>query len=700
MPAEFPNPVRHQELLETLAGQVHRDLIRQYPDVLWKIRQNSLPFEALDEEQKALTLAAAKENLEALIRAGVHIELPHTPERDLRKVCFDVETLLKQGEPIFAYDLVRRARRDFPDDVSLRQLQALALIRTGAPGEALAVLIQLLGEGHRDQGTLAPLARAYRDYGERLEDPAIRRRCQLRAFELYDEAYRANRGIWSGLHAAWLALELGFSDTSGDLASLVELGVQEMLERSGLEHTDPFWLLSIQGIAALLQGQFDRGIERLQELAVQGRGRPGDLSEVRYMAQSVMRLLGKDPALLDCVLPEPNVIVFAGHMIDFQDRKTPRFPPELTTSVERALRDRLAGLRVEAGFATAACGAPLLFHEALQRLGVESHVVLPYAPEEFLADSVAIREDMDWTGRFKQVLEGAHRLIVASPQRLDEGSVAFSYTNLLLLGLGKIRAHQLRCDLKTLVFWDGQASDAIGSISKVRDLWRSLGCKAEIIDLRELNRGIIDHPKQRRRARITPQIQGGLKSRVMVMLFADVVHFSQLQERQIPRFVAHFMGAIGELEKEILVRPVMKNTWGDGLFLVFGKPQEAIRYGRALVDRVNHTDWASLGLPADLNLRVALHAGPVYVGRDPVTGRRTCYGNHVNNAARIEPITPPGKIYVSQAFAALAAALGLADCACEYVGELPLAKDFGRFPMYVLQTLEDPIDFSDPTDPA
>ena len=698
MTSEFLNPSRYQELLEILAGQVHRDLVRQYPDELWQIRRQGLAFEDLTNVQKTHTLDAARENLDALLGAGIQIELPRTPERDLQQVREDIETLLKQGEPIFAYDLARRARPDFPEDVPLRQLQALSLIRTGAPGEALTVLTQLLREGHRDQGTLAPLARAYRDYGERTTDPGKLRKCFLRAFQLYDEAYRSSRGVWSGIHAAWLAMALGFADTASGLATQVELGAQDLLQRARADGTDPFWYLAILGISAMLQSRFSEGFGYCQKMAEIGRGRIGDVAEVRYLNQSILELLHQDVTTLESVLPTPKVLVFAGHMIDFQDRKTPRFPPSLAETVARIIRERLSSLHVAAGFASAACGAPILFHEAVQAIGGESHVVLPYGRDEFLADSVAIREDMDWTSRFDHVLEKARRVVLASPQRLDEGSVVFSYANQLLLGLGLIRAHQLRCELKTLVVWDGRPSEAAGSISRILAQWKELGHSPEIIDLRELESGIINNPKHRRRARSVSALRDGLKSRVMVMLFADVVHFSQLEERQVPSFVSHFLGAIGALETELKVRPAIKNTWGDGLFMVFRKAQDAICFSRALVERVGHTDWASLGLPSDLNLRVALHTGPVYVGRDPVTRRRSCFGTHVNNAARIEPITPPGKIYVSQAFAALAAAMDLKDCPCEYVGEMPLAKNFGRFPMYVLQTMEDPVDLGDPSD--
>ncbi|NPU85924.1 MAG: hypothetical protein HPY65_15720 [Syntrophaceae bacterium] len=686
MPIDFMNPSRYQELLEVLAGQVHRDLVRKYPDELWKIRYDELPYGSLNEDQKVLVRDAARENLDELLKAGIKIETPHTPESNLQEERFRVEALLKQGEPILAYDSVRHALKDYPADVYLRQLQALALIRTGGPAEALGILRQLLKEGHRDQGTLAPLARALRDLGERATEPEARLRCLKRSFELYEEAYRSNRGMWSGIHAAWLALELGRKDKAAELAALIEAGVREMLQDTADKGTDTFWHRMIFGITAVLQGRFSEGFESFQALSELSQGRSGDMAEVRHIVQSILVLLGEDPTPLECVLPSPKVVVFAGHMVDFADRKEPRFPPSLVETVAGEIRERISNLNVAAGFASAACGAPILFHEVVLAAGGETHVVLPYGREEFFADSVAIREDMDWKDRFERVLEKARRVIVTSPQRLDEGSVVFRYANHLLLGLAMLRARQLRCGLVPLVVWDGRPSSATGSVAQTMSDWKKLGHSMEIIDLRKFRPDGIEVRRQPHRARAATRLPAGLSAQTMIMLFADVVHFSRMQERQMPHFVAGFLDAIGRIEKDLGLKPVAKNTWGDGLFLVFRKAEDAIRYGRALLDCINGTNWGVLGLPAEINLRVALHAGPVYIGRDPVTGRRTCYGTHVNSAARIEPITPPGKIYVSQAVAALVTAQRLKNCACEYVGQMPLAKNYGVFPMYVLQT--------------
>jgi class 3 adenylate cyclase len=76
----------------------------------------------------------------------------------------------------------------------------------------------------------------------------------------------------------------------------------------------------------------------------------------------------------------------------------------------------------------------------------------------------------------------------------------------------------------------------------------------------------------------------------------------------------------------------------------------------------------------------------VYSCRDPVTTSRTYFGSHVNHAARIEPVTPPGAIYASEHFAALSAFEGVADFTFEYAGQIPLPKDFGVYPLYSLKT--------------
>src|SRR5207302_377569 len=176
----------------------------------------------------------------------------------------------------------------------------------------------------------------------------------------------------------------------------------------------------------------------------------------------------------------------------------------------------------------------------------------------------------------------------------------------------------------------------------------------------------------------------GFAPAIRGLLFADAVAFSKLSENEVPLFVSHFLGLVGDLIKKSPHGPVVKNTWGDGLFLVFESVRNAGMFALELCDTIGHTNWQDKGLP-DLNLRIGLHAGPVYACKDPVTGRRSYIGAHVSRAARIEPITPPGHVYASQAFAALAATDRVREFTCEYVGRVAMAKNYGTFPIYLVR---------------
>jgi class 3 adenylate cyclase len=83
-------------------------------------------------------------------------------------------------------------------------------------------------------------------------------------------------------------------------------------------------------------------------------------------------------------------------------------------------------------------------------------------------------------------------------------------------------------------------------------------------------------------------------------------------------------------------------------------------------------------------MRIALHYGSVYESRDRVTGQPNFLGNEVARAARIEPVTPPGDVYVTEPFAAMIALHAPDRFNCRYVGQVALAKKYGAFPMYRL----------------
>lgn len=63
---------------------------------------------------------------------------------------------------------------------------------------------------------------------------------------------------------------------------------------------------------------------------------------------------------------------------------------------------------------------------------------------------------------------------------------------------------------------------------------------------------------------------------------------------------------------------------------------------------------------------------------------RNFLGAPVSRAARIEPVTPEGCVYVTETFAAILALHDAEEFRCQYVGMTQAAKDYGAMRMCLL----------------
>src|SRR4051812_34501730 len=583
--------------------------------------------------------------------------------------------ILADGEPLLAYDVVAEALKLWPSDISLRQLQGLALARSGATERANAILLELRSEGARDEETLGMLGRTYKDLSERAKSPQ-REELFRNAAEIYNEAYEASGGYYTGINAATMNLVVGEEGRACAIAEKVrEQCLAEVEDPAG----DPYWEYAALGEAALICQDWADADKWYGRAAEQAQKRYGDLQSSRRNARLILKYWRKDLPTVENHLHVPAVMVFAGHMIDRPDREGPRFPPADETAVAKQIKAEVERLKPGFGFSSAACGSDILFLEAMLRREAEVTVVLPYQLEQFIADSVGIIPGSNWRDRFDRILQEATRIVIASNQQLELGGVSYEFCNEMVLGLGSIKARQLDTELLSLAVWNGQTGDGPGGSASVVESWRSLGLDPVVIGLPHAE---ADPPARKEFHGEAGAQAPGFAARIVPILFADAVGFSKLDEAEVPRFVKHFLGAIAALAKNFSGQILARNTWGDGLYFIFSDIAAAGEFGLELAGFAAHTDWSAKGLRPGLNLRIGLHAGPVYEFDDPITGSRSYSGTHVSRAARIEPITPPGNVYASESFAALAAAHGARGFTCDYVGQTPLAKDYGAIPTY------------------
>ena len=602
------------------------------------------------------------------------------------------ERFLHQGEPLLAYNLADTGLQRWPGHVRLRQLQALSLARTGDIERANRILAELAAGGLDDTETLGVLARTHKDLGMRAPDCALRAMHLEAAFHHYARAYAASRqrgatagAYYTGINAATVAVLRGELDQARRIAAEVSEVCNGAVDAAADASTE-YWRQATLGEAALILGDAPRAARHYAAAMALAQGRYGDLSTTRRQSRLLAAHLPADNEWLDEALSIPPVLVFTGHMVDRAGRDTPRFPADLESAVRPVLRASIAAMRPLAAYGSAACGADILCLEQVRECGGEIHLVLPFPPEEFRRTSVDIAAG-EWGVRFDNLLEHADSVTVTSDHRASGSVAPFEYVNLVLTGLGRLRAQVLDTRLKGLAVWDrgsGGGGERGGSASVV-SVWEQRGIPTDHVDLSGLRPRASAPSAGCNRTDADPPAPGAATHELKALLFADAVGYSKLTEDQIPRYVTGFLGAVAELNRRTRHRFEHVETAGDGLYMVFGNAVDAAHYALELSALATSTDWSALGLPPTFNVRIALHCGPVYCGWDPVTATRIYTGPHTSRAARIEPITPPGQVYASSAFAAVAAASGADEVAMRYVGRIPLAKGSGTLALYHVQ---------------
>ena len=577
----------------------------------------------------------------------------------------------ESGDYLLAFDLATRGLEQHADDEKLKYLAVRALARSGSPWRAEA-LYQDYGLGRSQDIDIASLeARIAKDqyFVSGTDDAAAR------SATLYEKVFRRTGDHYPGINAATMWAMAGRPRKAKNLARRV-LEICAAETATAPQHE--YWLCATQAEAALLLG--DPGLAEgfLRRAARTARRRYDALASTARQLRLVCRRAGLDEALLD-LLPLPTVIFYAGHMIVPPGRKG-RFSARQEAAVAAEIDQLIDARGVRIGYGSLASGADILFAEALLKRKAELHVTLPFEVEEFKEVSVA-PAGAAWLKRFDACLAGVTSVIQATHGSYLGHDALFGYAARVGMGLARIRARLLEGRPRMVTVWDGEPP--VGDAGTAVDVayWKSRGFDIDVISPGPAPDAAIVAPKPRKAPEKTPARS------ILPVLFGDIKGFSSLQEQHLPLFSTAVMTALGRTIHKHGKDVVFTNTWGDAIHIVFSNVVSASRCALELQETLRALDFAALGLPQEVGMRISLHVGPVFVGYDPVNREETYFGRTLTRAARMEPITPVGEVYVTEEFAALIEMERGDRVQCTYVGNVPLAKDFGNLRMYRLVRL-------------
>jgi class 3 adenylate cyclase len=161
-------------------------------------------------------------------------------------------------------------------------------------------------------------------------------------------------------------------------------------------------------------------------------------------------------------------------------------------------------------------------------------------------------------------------------------------------------------------------------------------------------------------------------------LFADAVSYSSLNSDETRRY---WTSLLPQTAAAVLKRHagdiVVRKTWGDAVHAVFRNASAAATAALEIQAATAHLK-EEFAHGRRLIFRMALHYGPADHGIDPVEEAPSVFGPQLSFAARIEPVAPPGGIFVTEPFAAQLSLKGAQNVHCSYVGTTSLAKSYGR----------------------
>lgn len=365
---------------------------------------------------------------------------------------------------------------------------------------------------------------------------------------------------------------------------------------------------------------------------------------------------------------------YCGHMFNTGGTEEPLLAARVAETLE--------SLDIRAGFGPLACGADILIAEALLARGAALHVVLPFAEDDFLAESVVCGGE-GWRARYHACRDAAVSVHFATTGAYVGDDYQFAYNTRLAMGLAALHARDNSLEAVQIAV----LSDDIASLSSTGlagtkadiALWQRLGRETVVIPAGPVPRDLVFPPRQ------APE--DGLRREIRSILFADYKGFSRLGERELPLFMREVMGRMGEVLAAFRAHVEFANSWGDAIYAVVDEPQVAARMALELQQRLHDLPPELTPPGAVAGMRIGLHYGPVWAGTDRITGQPLWYGGEVNKTARIEPVTPVGGVYCTESFAAALLVEHCRDCTFTHVGRVALAKDYGEVELYRLEQL-------------
>lgn len=297
----------------------------------------------------------------------------------------NIEHLINQGRFLEA---VTQAK----DSAALRvqQLYSLALSKSGAPEAARDYLQPIYNQNPDDPETAGILGGIYKELFKKNQQSAF----ALQSRDTYLKNFTVTNSFYTGINAAAMSAMLMQSSKAKELS-------RKVIELINLQTTD-FWELATLGEAHLLIKEKEKSFAYYMAARKEAGTDWGKITSVYNQLWLLNHYLPVSKDILTIFAP-PKVVAFTGHMIDASNRATPRFPASIERPVKEAIKGAIRTMNASIGYCSLACGADILFVEAMLEAGGEVVALIPFDQDDFINTSIRFAGE-EWVKRYHDVV--------------------------------------------------------------------------------------------------------------------------------------------------------------------------------------------------------------------------------------------------------------------------------------------------------
>jgi len=600
-----------------------------------------------------------------------------------------LDDIIASGNFLKAYDLSRdhiaktpgaetNARE--PHILMLKHRALLALIRTGATDRAVDMFNRWrMADADPREEILGLRARLLKEIASQMAEVDDQQYFLCRAAESYRAAYYLVGGPYLGINAATMHYLTAQDDIAIDLGQKAFVLAEKKLHaclaalksesQPGLRkrHQEgQYYSLATMAEAQMILGDQTAAQQMLSDAAHLAGDNFAARATTLKQLDLISRVRGTAISWVDSYRPPPP-LHYTGHMFAISGPDMPAdCPSELSAEKAHTLAAEIAAqfnhINPSAVIGSLAAGSDILCAEEALRRHLHLTVILPCTVESFIASSIWPFGSI-WLARFNKILDKADQVIYASNSDLPVDSISASLASEVAMGHCLQTAQSMAAQAHQLAIWDGRSGEQAAGTHFDVARWRVTGAAQTLIDF----------PGKRRKPNHVISVANSAAQAALnefprakrVMLFADIQGFSKIAESRLPAFLSRIWVPIGETIADLAEAPIIQNTWGDAVFLVFEELEAGAEAALAIKACFRRLISDTFG--TDINIRIGLHYGPVWNMADPLTGKPEIVGRSVSMASRIENIALPGYIYVTETFAR-AITLAAGDLyRCEYV---------------------------------